>query len=459
LQLIILPNQFQKLNRVLLILLSTIAFHLSAQPAEQWVSRGLVLDSAGNYSEAVKCYNKALEFRPDAAVIWYNRGVCYMQLKKYGLAVVDFNKALYLDSSLVDAYFNRSLAYRYTGNYQFALSDISTYISQFPEDFNAIESRALLAIEMKDYQTAATDLELLLASFTSNTEYALLLEDVYIQSKQLSQWRYNCLMIPSLLITCGVTIFSDLVKCDGDNKWIITALNASIGLLIAMMNFLKLESSTTMFLQLANHYDKLEVSIEMTNSKLVLMDTENERRTLVLNQIKLIEEKMNEMKEVNNVLIPTEMNQIFPIICHVNIFSFIKKLENHRQILVLKFKDIQNEIRFILHKWEKEEQEVDINTMNVTALQRKTREKQREQNRLNFLYTIKDKLKIELNDCKAAYGSMDDIFTTEIKQAERETSRLGIWFVCLWRQCFTPKRMKNVNPILDKYFHFLFTDE
>jgi hypothetical protein len=97
--------------------------------------------------------------------------------------------------------------------------------------------------------------------------------------------------------------------------------------------------------------------------------------------------------------------------------------------------------------------------MNVPLLQRKTREKQREQNRLHFLYSIKDKLKIELNECKAAYGSMDDIFTTEIKQAERETSRLGIWFLCLWRQCFTPKRMKTVNPILDKYFHFLFTDE
>ena len=65
------------------------------------------------------------------------------------------------------------------------------------------------------------------------------------------------------------------------------------------------------------------------------------------------------MKEVNNVLIPAEMNQIFPIICHVNIFSFIKKLENHRQILILKFKDIQNEIRFILHKWEKEEQDLE----------------------------------------------------------------------------------------------------
>jgi len=283
-------------------------------------------------------------------------------------------------------------------------------------------------------------------------------KNIYIQSKQLSQWRLNCLMIPSLIITCGVTIFSEFIKCDSDNTWIMTSLNATIGLLIAMMNFLKLESATVVFLQLANQYDKLEVSLEMTNSKLVFMNTESEKRTLVLNQINTIEEKMNEMKEINNVLIPAEIKQIFPIICHVNIFSFIKKLENHRQILVLKFKDIQNEIRFILHKWEKEERELEIDNMNAPTLQRKTREKLREQNRLTFLYKIKDKLKIELTDYRNAYGSMDDIFTTEIKQAERETNRLGIWFVCLWRQCFTASTTKNNNPILEKYFHFLFTD-
>jgi hypothetical protein len=169
---------------------------------------------------------------------------------------------------------------------------------------------------------------------------------------------------------------------------------------------------------------------------------------------------MNEIKEVNNVLIPAEMKQIFPIICHVNIFSFIKKLENHRQILVFKFKDIQNEIRFILHKWEKEEIQLEEqNNMSVAVLQRKMREKEREQNRLTFLYDIKDKLKIELTDYRNAYGNMDDIFTAEIKQAEHETGRLGIWFVCLWRQCFTSVRMKNINPVLDKYFNFLFTDE
>lgn len=284
-------------------------------------------------------------------------------------------------------------------------------------------------------------------------------KNIYIQSNQLSNWRHNCLMFPTFFITCGVTIFTDFVKCDSENKWIITALNATIAMLVALMHYLKLESSSTLFLQLANHYDKFEISLEMTNTKLVLLESENEKRALVLNQINNIEEKLNDLKEVNNTLIPVEIKQIFPIICHVNIFSFIKKLENHRNTLILKFKDIQNEIRFILHKWENEENNFTMESLNAIMIQRKTNDKQREQNRLDYLYKMKDNLKHELNDYRTAYSSMDDIFTAEIKQAERETNRLGIWFLCLWKHCFHPVHIQSNNPVLDKYFHFLFNDK
>lgn len=283
-------------------------------------------------------------------------------------------------------------------------------------------------------------------------------KNIYIQCKLLSQWRLNSLMIPSLLITFSVTILSPLITCNSMHNWIISGLNAATALLISIMNYFKLESSTQMFLQLANHYDKLETSLELANSKLLLMETDTEKRTIVLNEIKLIEQKMNEMKEVNNVLIPAEIKTLFPIICHVNIFSFIKKLENHKQILIFKFKDIKNEIRYIIHKWSKEENE-NFEDLSFNIIQHKNYEKLREQKRLNYLYDIKEKLKAELNDYKSAYSSMDDIFIREIKHAENITTRLGIWFICLWR--FNNKHIKldNINPILDKYFHFLFVND
>ena len=97
--------------------------------------------------------------------------------------------------------------------------------------------------------------------------------------------------------------------------------------------------------------------------------------------------------------------------------------------------------------------------MNANVLQQRMRDKQREQKRLNFLYEIKEKLKVELNDYRTAYGCMEDIFTNEIKHAERESNRLCIWLFCLWRRQFHYKRLDNINPVLDKYFHFLFTDD
>ena len=77
---------------------------------------------------------------------------------------------------------------------------------------------------------------------------------------------------------------------------------------------------------------------------------------------------------------------------------------------------------------------------------------------MNFLYEIKEKLKIELNEYRSAYGCMEDIFTNEIKHAERETNRFCIWLLCLWKQQHT-NNLPHINPVLDKYFHFIFTDE
>ena len=43
-----------------------------------------------------------------------------------------------------------------------------------------------------------------------------------------------------------------------------------------------------------------------------------------------------------------------PIISHINIFSFIKKIDHHKKALIVKYKDVKNEIRFIMFQWEKQ---------------------------------------------------------------------------------------------------------
>ena len=337
-------------------------------------------------------------------------------------------------------------------------------------------------------------------------------KNLYIQSKHITQLKLNWLRFPALLFTALVTVVAPFIQCQPGSGGIISAINAVAALCISIINYLKLEASSEIYLQLANQYDKLETSLELANNTLVILNKEDEKNTLMLNKIKEAEQKMMEIKESNTILIPEEIKMLFPIICHINIFSFINKIDTHKKRLVTKFKDVKNEIRFILHKWEKQEHngtgcidgELTLATSssrgcNVavrevtdpeyetsvkystqtpsTVLHTSTEftrfpttvvsgnlhpvniERLKEERRLLFLYEIKDKLKNEIMDYRNAYGNIDDLFTKEIKRAESKKIGVMNCFLCLFCKPNMKVNISGLNPVVDKYFHFMFVDE
>ena len=281
-------------------------------------------------------------------------------------------------------------------------------------------------------------------------------KNVYVQAKQFSQMRLHSLMIPSLIITSLITVISPIIGCDDMNKWMISLLNGITALFLSLLNYLKLESSTEMYLQMATYYDKMETSLEMANSRLIMMDSDEEKRALVISKIQEIEQKMFETKETNSVLVPEQIKKLFPIVSHINIFSFIKKMENYKKTQIYKLKDVKNELRFILHKWKKEDRN---NNSDKSITHREEMEHIREQKRVQLLYAVKDQLKTEILDYRSAYGHIDEIITREINFAEKKLNAWGIWYICCWRQSNTHTNFKGLNPIIDKYFHFIFLDE
>lgn len=40
-------------------------------------------------------------------------------------------------------------------------------------------------------------------------------KNLYIQAKNISQWKFNCLTIPALFLTCGITMYTPFVDCNG----------------------------------------------------------------------------------------------------------------------------------------------------------------------------------------------------------------------------------------------------
>lgn len=274
-------------------------------------------------------------------------------------------------------------------------------------------------------------------------------KNVYIQSKNITQLKYNCIMIPTLLISCSITLFTPLMSCDKIHTWFISMLNAVIALFISINKFLKLESAVQVFFTTANHFDKLETILELTNGKLLVMNDEKERRSLVLKRINEIEEKIFELKDTNEFFIPEEVKSLFPIICHINIFSFIKKMQAHKYELIKSLQNIKNEISYIVHIWK-----IKSNSNNTNKLTNfDNLEHEKEKNRFEYLHKLKERIKNDIYDYRNSYSQMDEIFTKEIKQAENKTNKLGIFFVCFWNYIKkdTLNNASDANSFIEKY--------
>jgi hypothetical protein len=266
-------------------------------------------------------------------------------------------------------------------------------------------------------------------------------KNLFIQAKHSTQGKLNCLMFPSLLISAFITIIAPFIECMHWSGGLISGLNAIIMLCVSFINYLRLESSIENYMYIVKQYDKLETSMEMTTNKLMFMESNKEKTLLVLNKIRDIERKINEIKESTVILLPEDVKLLFPIICHINIFSFIKKVELFKKNLIVKFKDVKNEIRYILYKLQYNQQHSIVTNENYT-------------NRLQFLHEIKNKLKAEIFEFQSAYSQIDTIFTKEIKLAEsRKHGYFYFWRKHEYSYC------KGMNPVLDKYFHFIFVDE
>ena len=64
--------------------------------ATSWFQEGLNNSKAGNYSEAIRCYNNALEIDPNMSDAWYNLGKANGREKKMSEALRNYQKAAQL---------------------------------------------------------------------------------------------------------------------------------------------------------------------------------------------------------------------------------------------------------------------------------------------------------------------------------------------------------------------------
>ena len=233
---------------------------------------------------------------------------------------------------------------------------------------------------------------------------------LYVDAKNHTQFCLNVLMIPSVLIATLITVLAPFVTTMSYGSYIITAMNATTTLLITLINHLKLETYAKNYELIAIRYAKLHSSLELFSTKM-LFSTDNDKLKDVL---KNVEEKLTEIKEQNDMLLPENVKRKYPIISNVNIFSTIHAIEMHRKNLMIQLTSVKNEMRYIYAKWNTESKKIYPSQGQVSQSDSSYHHK-KEETRLNFLIETKDKIKKELMKHFNAFSYINEIFESELE--------------------------------------------
>ena len=308
---------------------------------------------------------------------------------------------------------------------------------------------------------------------------------IYTEASYYCNFKLNLFMVPAILFSTICSVISGVTHNRDDMAIYVSSLNGFIAFLLAIINYLKLDASAEAHKISAYQYSKLKNYIEFSSGEILLFqDPIITNKNFISEQIKLwdrnnednysnietyrnernkklkeyhkykshlekklidtiqnkifeIKKSLKNIEDNNNFILPKHINRRYYNIYNINVFSYIKSVENYKLILLNDLRNVKNEIRF-------------YRTMNKDKYPQEIIDK------IKKLYKKKNNIFTEFLELNKGFMLIDAMFQQEIKNINIRKKYWIVFkfqgFVKLLIRCFCC-RTSTMNILPAGYKH------
>lgn len=171
---------------------------------------------------------------------------------------------------------------------------------------------------------------------------------LYLEAKAYCEFYLYRLMIPTIFLSTACSVISGIFNDLAFASMAVAAASGINTLLLALINYFKLDARAEAHRMTAYAFDQLISECEFTSGKILLSnlvkdtvedeDAEKYDLKYIQDFMTLIENKVKEVKQKNQFIIPDSIRHSFPNIYYTNVFALVTQSQIQEMITINQLK-------------------------------------------------------------------------------------------------------------------------